>query len=99
MIANPDAMSSASVPYLVVLQHDLLDMVPTVMVAPLVRRDILELVSGLHLNVSVAGEEFTLAMSDMFPILRGSLRSPALTTVADKRDEIIRCLDRLFVGF
>ncbi|AXS40836.1 CcdB family protein [Breoghania sp. L-A4] len=99
VVANLDAASREDVPYLVILQHDLLDGVPSVVVAPLVREALFAPVAGLNLTVAIEGERYLLAVSDLFAILRRALSSSAIASLAGRRDEIIRCLDRLFVGF
>lgn len=89
---NPTAASRDRIPYLVVLQSDLLDLVPTRLVAPLSRSSVER---GLPLRLApsfdVAGETLRLKAQEMGVIPARALRRP----VANLRSESHRIVDAI----
>ena len=90
---NPAARSRDAVPYLVVLQSDLPDALPTRLVAPLVRSavDDRTLPQRLVPRFEIGGESPLLRARPSGPVDRGVLRQP----VASRRDPSHRIVDAL----
>lgn len=87
----------AFAPYLVVLQSHHLDLLETVIVAPLIR-DATMALSLVDLSVDFADEKLVLALSELSSVERRLLRDRK-GDVLHLQDEIRRALERLFTGF
>lgn len=96
IIANPDRATASRAPYLMVLQHDLLSGLPTVVVAPLVKEGF-DPVEHFHPQIWVDGEVFRLSTAELFATRRNRLGHP-VASGARSRDNIIRATDLLFTG-
>lgn len=99
VLRNPDAEAARFAPYLVVLQHDQLDVVPTVIVAPLVRVSVFPGITRLQPEICLSGEDYVLSLTDLTAVLRNMLTDKPVGSVKEQRDVIIRGLDLLFTGF
>jgi toxin CcdB len=95
---NPDPISARRLPYLVILQSDLLAVVETVVVAPLVPAHRVKAVPRLMPTIEVAGVEHAVLVHDMAAITRSHLKRQ-VGTAAAKRDELIAAVDLVFTGF
>lgn len=94
---NPSG--SKTHPYVVVVQHDLLDRLPTRMVIPLVRRDQLggAVVSRLNPECVIDRRALVLLTQQMGAV-RASELTKRVTSLADRGAEIVAALDVLFSG-
>jgi toxin CcdB len=98
VFANPDAAEATYRPFLVVLQSDLVSDLRATIVAPLVRRRDMTGAQRLNPLVTFGGEEFWLAIHELFALDRRILRKN-VASLAESRDQIIAALDMLFTGF
>jgi toxin CcdB len=93
---NPTPRSRKAMPYLVVLQHDVVSDTDSVMVAALAPVP-MRPPSRLYPEVEVRGRTYTLLTPDLASLPRAALKEP----VADLRQEwhrIVAALDILFSG-
>lgn len=87
------------VPYLLDVQADLLDVLPTRLVIPLLpAREAGARIDRLHLPVEVEGQALVLAVNLLSNIRRDQL-GPKVGSLADRRDEIVAAVDFLQQGF
>jgi toxin CcdB len=98
VVPNPDATDVAERPYVVILQSDLVSGLSSTVVAPLVPRASMTGAHRLNPLVTVQGQEYWLAMHELFAMDRRMLRRE-VASVDDQRDAIIAALDLLFTGF
>lgn len=94
---NPDPGRSSKRPYVVVLQHDHLSDLASVVVVPLVRAEGIVPIAGLMPGVSVEGELFYVVLPDMAATSRRHLKG-AVANLGQFRDDLIKAVDRLFTG-
>lgn len=97
---NLNPASSAAVPYLLDLQSDLIDSLPTRVVAPLVPVDILrgKTLRKLMPTLEIGGEAYVMDT----PQLAGApvrMIGPEVANLSAQRPEIMAALDLLFLGF
>ena len=97
---NTDDASAATLPYVLDVQSNLLDGLPTCMVIPLATPDAIETLPILRLNptISVDGRPLVVLTQDMAPVPRRMLKSP-VANLSPHREEILAALDFLFTGF
>ena len=98
VLENPDVESRPRVPYVVVVQSHLLYGIETVLVAPLVRPELVIADGSISLSVQFEGETLTLDSALLAHIKSSRLKSAA-GSLAEYDYEIRRALDRLFTGF
>jgi toxin CcdB len=98
VFANPDPGEAVYRPFLIVLQSDLVSDLSATIVAPLVKKEDMAGAQRLNPLVTVAGQEFWLATHELFALDRRILRD-RISSLADRRDDIIAALDMLFTGF
>lgn len=96
IFANP-AASRSSVPYLLVLQNDILADTDSVLCAPLIPKDTFPVTQGLNPTIPVAGTLHVLAPDQMAPLPRRVLKT-RVETAEGHRDAIARAIDLLFFG-
>jgi toxin CcdB len=97
VFSNPTASRSA-IPYLVVLQSDVLGGTDAVLCAPLIPADAFAATrGGLNPIFVIKGAPHVLAPDQMAPLPRRLLKSPVASLTAD-RDAIARAIDLLFFG-
>jgi toxin CcdB len=94
---NPSEASRQFAPYVAILQSHYLDVIDTVVVAPLIRDAELAL-SPFDVAVDVLGETLILAIAELGSIEKRRL-AKSKANVALREPEIRRALDRLFTGF
>ena len=94
---NPNPSSRKRAPYLLILQSDLLDPIPTVVVAPLVRLGEFEPIRRLNPAIDITDESFVLSTTELAGIPRTAI-GPVVSNLAGERDAIIAALDLLFTG-
>ncbi len=96
---NSNAATSEWAPYLCILQHDILDGLDTRVVAPLVRLEAFgRPISVLNPVFSIEGNEVVLSTAELAGVSTAAL-GPYVTSLSEKRDEVIAALDLLFTGF
>ncbi|MFM9862038.1 MAG: CcdB family protein [Micropepsaceae bacterium] len=95
---NPDPVSARRLPFVVVLQSDLLTVIETVVVAPLALASRTKVVPRLIPTIEIAGVEHAILVHDMAAIARTQLKRQ-VGTAAAKRDELIAAIDLIFTGF
>ncbi|MFZ5482724.1 MAG: CcdB family protein [Pseudomonadota bacterium] len=97
---NPDRATQARIPYVVVLQSDLLDTLNHFVVAPLRIKQDNSVIPMLRLNplVTIDGDELHVRVQDIATVPRHLLRRP-VTNLASQRDDILAALDFLFNGY
>jgi toxin CcdB len=95
---NPNAATRQSIPYLLDVQADLLDVLSTRVVVPLVLAEEMGL-AAQHLNPKFKIKNITVVMSTA-ELAGVSMRSlgDKVATLKAKRDEIIAALDLLLTG-
>lgn len=98
LFANPSLRSRDDAPYVVVLQSHHAGDLPTVVVAPVYRREAFEAFTKLSVEVEDRGHALVVSIPQLVAIStmllhrrRGDLRT--------HEDAIRRALDRLFTGF
>lgn len=90
--------SRATAPFLVDLQHDLLDDLETRVVAPLVRlAELRRRIERLHPEVEVAGERLVVAVHLLASVPRRELGAHR-GSLAERHAELMNALDLLFSG-
>lgn len=97
---NPDKSSQARIPYVVVLQSDLLDSLDNFVVAPLRIKQDQSVIPMLRLNplVSIDGQEYHVRVQDIATVPRRMLNTP-VANLSSHHDEILAALDFLFTGY
>lgn len=96
---NPELRGAKAVPYLLVLQSELLDALPSVVVVPLVRRVVLAGAPAQKLNpgLSVEGDNVYMLTQQIGAVSLKSL-SKRVGNLEPERAEITQALDFLFSG-
>lgn len=96
---NPNPRSQKTVPYLLVLQSELLDALPSQVVAPLVRVSALGGRAAARLNpeLTVKGETVFMLTQQVGAVAAAAL-SNRVVNLESRRDDIVAALDLLFSG-
>jgi toxin CcdB len=98
VLTNPDPQSASWAPYLIVLQHDLLNDLDTVVVAPLTREgEGPHPLRGLNPVVELSGERLVLSAQELAGVSRRHLGS-VVGTLEAEREALIHAVDLLFTG-
>ena len=84
-------------PYLLVVQADLLTSLATVMVAPVIALAPAETIRRLSPEIEIDGTRFTVSMPEMAAIPRKRL-GPVKMNVAGRHLEFVAAIDLLFTG-
>ncbi len=95
---NPNSDTCESIPYLLDVQADLLDMLNTRVVVPLVLAQVMGREAGrLNPKFKIKGIVVAMSTAEMAGV---QMRVPGekVTSLKTKRDEIIAALDLLFTG-
>ena len=97
---NRDARTAKSRPYVVDLQSDLLDDLPSTIIAPLATPDSIEHKRILRLNPDICINDTSLVLltQDMAAIPRFALKHP-IANLSAQREDILAAIDFLFTGF
>lgn len=96
---NPEARSAKSFPYLLVVQSELLDALPTVVVVPLVRGAMLAGMPAQQLNPALSVEdEMVFMLTQQIGAVSTKSLSKRVTNVDADRSAITQALDFLFSG-
>ncbi|MDO9601504.1 MAG: CcdB family protein, partial [Rhodocyclaceae bacterium] len=93
---NPDPGSRIRIPFVVILQSDLLGSAENHVVAPLRPRQDASVIPVLHLNpvVEVHGAKYVIRVQDIAAVPRRLLKQP-VANLAAQREEILAALDFL----
>lgn len=94
---NLDRASRNRVPYLIALQADLLSALATVIVAPVVPRRALDIISRLNPVIELDGKSYYVTMQDMAGIPRTRL-GPPVANIADRHSDFVAAIDLIFTG-
>jgi toxin CcdB len=95
---NPNPNGRTTAPYVVALQSDLLDQLPSRWVAPLKpSKTIAQRIDGLMPEVQVDGKKFTVFMYESGAVPAQTLGS-RITSLESHRFELIRAIDILVSG-
>lgn len=94
---NPDRTSRSRVPYLIVLQSDLLDPLATVVVAPVVPERPSASIGKLNPAVTLDGKRYRVLMQEMAGVPRSRL-GDVVASMSGQRDEFTAAVDLLFTG-
>jgi hypothetical protein len=97
VFANPSERASQNVPFVVVLQADLIFDTKTVVVAPLVKADRLRENQAIYPVFEIAGLRVALSVTELATLPRQALKT-YVANLVDERHRIIRALDTLFTG-
>jgi toxin CcdB len=97
---NPDRTTQVRIPFVVVLQSDLLERIEHHVVAPLRIADGDAIIPVLRLNplVIIDQQKFHVRVQDMATVPR-RLLNPPVANLSSQREEILAALDFLFTGF
>jgi hypothetical protein len=95
VFAHPDPVVAKAFPFLLTLQSDFVPHTRAVVAAPLVRKPPDN--TRLYPQVTLQGERFALALSDLAAVPRAALRRP-VANLESERDRIVTALDILFFG-
>ncbi len=95
---NPNTATRKAIPYLLDVQADLLDSLATRVVVPLIKTGEMGL-AAKHLNpqFKIKGEVVVMSTAELAGVTIRSL-GDKVTSLKNKRDEIIAALDLLFTG-
>lgn len=96
VVPNPDPATAGRAPYLIVLQHDLLQDLPTVVVAPVVR-DAPAGLDRLLPEIEVAGEMLRVSTVELFATRHNRL-GPPVANVSRAHDRVLSAVDLIFSG-
>ena len=94
---NPDAETSGTHPYLIVLQSDAIFDIDSCVVAPLISARTIKLFERLLPRVFVDGTQYVVAIPDMAAIPTGEIGAPVANLETD-RDKLLAAIDLIFTG-
>ena len=94
---NPNAASRKRVPYVVVLQADLLKDFQTVVVAPILTETTATKISRLNPVIKIDGKTYRVSVAEMAGVLRSQL-GDVVANVDDQHREFVDAIDLLFTG-
>jgi toxin CcdB len=97
---NPDPGTQTRIPFVVVLQSDLLDAVENHVVAPLRLKQEQVIIPVVRLNpvVEIDGADYLVRVQDIATVPRRMLQQ-RVANLSAQREEILAALDFLFTGF
>jgi toxin CcdB len=94
---NPDNASRARVPYLVVLQSDLLSPLETAVVAPVMPERLSNSITKLNPVISINGTTYRVSMQDLAGIPRKRLGA-VVANAGQQHLDFVAAVDLLFTG-
>ena len=97
VFSNPSQRPSSHVPFIVVLQSDLIFHTTTVVVAPLVKADHLRADQGLYPVFEIDGLRVGLSITELATLPRQALKK-YVTSLEPERHRIVKAIDQLFTG-
>ncbi len=91
-------LNTAIIPYMVIVQADVLDGLATRVVVPLVKRS--EMRPAAHLNpvFEIEGIEVVFSTAELAVLERDEITGEAITSLAGQRAAMTRALDFLLIG-
>ncbi len=95
---NPNTATKAYAPYLLILQSDVIETRSTCVVAPLVKMDTFNPAEKLNPVATVEGERFIISIAELAGVDRRAI-GDVICNLAQQRDEVVKALDLLFLGF
>jgi hypothetical protein len=95
VFSNPSERPSPNVPFILVLQSNLVFQTTTVVVAPLVKAGHLRESQSLYPVFEIDGQRVALSVTELATLPRRVLRS-YVTSLEEERHRIIRAIDLLF---
>ena len=96
--ANRDRRSARTIPYLLVLQHDLFDDLATRLVVPLLRADeVARPMTGLNPVLELDGERLVLMVPELAGVPRSTM-GPVVGSLAHEGPTILAAVDFLISG-
>ncbi|MDI1282103.1 MAG: toxin CcdB [Brevundimonas sp.] len=95
---NPSPRSGVAAPFIVLMQSHFMDLMPTALIAPLIREPRSGDFTKVSIPIRLNDETLHLSLAEMAPILRSALKRAA-GSVVPYEDDIRRALDRLFTSF
>src|SRR5262245_7288735 len=95
---NPDRSERDTKPYLVVLQHNHMHLLPSLLVAPLVPAELTITMARLSPEAELEGRRFKLHIYDLATFSRRYFKAAAVGSLKAQRDAIVSALDMLFTG-
>jgi toxin CcdB len=97
IVENLIETSRKQYPFLLILQHDRVTSLQSVIVAPLVRRQAAAAGTKLHPAVTISGEMYLLLAEELAATPRAVL-GRVVTSAEDQRYAIVSAIDLLFTG-
>ncbi|MEL7544612.1 MAG: CcdB family protein [Pseudomonadota bacterium] len=97
IVENLNRSARGRAPYFVLLKHDHLDDLPTVVLAPLVPLEAFSMAERLHPPIVTGNERYLLSITDTAAVPKKAFGS-SVANAAAQCDEIIAALDLLFSG-
>ena len=94
---NSNAASRKQVPFLVVLQSDLMRDFNTVVVAPLMAETAATKIGRLNPTIKIQGKTFRVSMAELAGVLRKQL-GEVVANVEGQHVEFVAAIDLLFTG-
>ena len=95
---NPVRLDSEQIPFVLDIQSDLLDILPTRIVVPLIRAEqFRNRIHRLHPEFLVDDQRLIMVTTEAGVLPRGSL-GPSVASLLSRRDEIIGAIDMLITG-
>jgi toxin CcdB len=94
---NPNAETRKSIPFLLDVQADMLDMLSTRVVVPLVVAEEMSPAKNLNPQFKIKGVAVVMSSAELAGVSVRAL-GDKVTSLKNKRDEIIAALDLLFTG-
>ena len=91
-------LNTAIIPYMVVVQSDLLDGLATRVVVPLVKRSEMRPASQLNPVFQIEGVEVVFSTAEIASLALGELTGEVVANAGDQRARMARALDFLFFG-
>lgn len=95
---NPNADTRESIPFLLDVQTELLDMLSTRVVVPLVLAEEMSPARNLNPQFKIKSIAVVMSTAELAGVQTRTL-GEKVTSLKNKRDEIIAALDLLFTGF
>jgi toxin CcdB len=97
IVENRNPASRIRYPYLVVLQHDRLTSIRSIIAAPLIEATAALMATRMHPSISVDGQRFIILTEELAAIPSSGL-GRTVNSAEAQRYEIIAALDLLFTG-
>jgi toxin CcdB len=95
VFSNPSERPNANVPFVIVLQSDLIFQTTTVVVAPLVRADRLREDQVLYPVFIIDGQRVALSITEVTTLPRRALKNH-IANIEGERHRVVRAIDLLF---